>query len=101
MDFRQFAGSAVRTYGYPLVLSFVLRAMDTTGLAFVVLLFAFQFLTYVARVFPSPGRLRPRVLRPPGSRSAVCCRFLRPHLPSESLSESLSLTLLVFAAGAW
>ena len=42
--FRQFAGSDVRTYGYPLVLSFVLRAADITGLPFVVLLFAFQFL---------------------------------------------------------
>ena len=42
----KFEGSGFRTYGYPLVLSVVLRAAAWTGVSFVVLLFELQFLAY-------------------------------------------------------
>jgi hypothetical protein len=100
--FRQFAGSAVRTYGYPLVLSFVLRAADVTGLPFVVLLFAFQFLAYVAAAYFLRRALAP--VSPAAARIAFCGLLVNFYVliyASQSLSESLSLTLLVFAAGSW
>ena len=100
--FRPFAGSAVRTYGYPLVLSLVLRAADATGLPFVVLLFAFQFLAYVAAAFFLRRALAP--VSPTAARIAFCGLLVNFYVliyASQSLSESVSLTLLVFAAASW
>jgi hypothetical protein len=100
--FRPFTGSAVRTYGYPLVLSLVLRVADATGLSFVALLFAFQFLAYVVAAFFLRRALA--LESPAAARIAFCGLLVNFYVliyASQSLSESLSLTLLVFAAAAW
>jgi len=100
--FRQFTGAHVRTYGYPLVLSVVLRAADATSVSFVVLLFAFQFLAYFAAALFLRRMLVPA--SPAAARIAFCGLLVNYYVliyAPQSLSESFSITLLVFAAGAW
>ena len=100
--FRQFTGAHVRTYGYPLVLSVVLRAGDASSLPFLALLFAFQLLAFVGAAFFLRRMLAP--VSPAAARIAFCGLLVNWYVliyAPQSLSESLSLTLLVFAAGAW
>ena len=99
---RKFHGSDFRTYGYPFTVSLVFRAAAWTGVSFVLLLFELQFLAYCgAALF-----LR-RSLVPIGANAArivfggVLVNFYALIYTPESLTESISLTLLVFTAGWW
>jgi hypothetical protein len=99
---RKFHGSDFRTYGYPFTVSLVLQAAAWTGVSFVLLLFELQFIAWCgAALF-----LR-RALAPVGETAAriVFCALMVNYYAliytPESLTESLSLTLLVFAAGWW
>ncbi len=100
--FRKFHGSDFRTYGYPFVLSLVLRAAAATGISFVVLLFELQFLAYCGAAW-----LLRQALAPVSATAAriVFCALLVDYYAliytPESLTESLSLTLLLLAAAAW
>ena len=100
--FSKVEGSEMRTYGYPWVASLVLRIAGATGITFVVLLFAVQFAAYVAAAF----FLR-RALAPASAivaRIAFCGLLVNVFAviyTPESLTESLSLTLLVLTAALW
>ena len=99
---RKFHGSDFRTYGYPFVLSIVLRAAALAGVSFVLLLFELQFLAYCGAAF-----LLRRALAPVSARAAriTFCALLVDYYAliytPESLTESLSLTLLIVATAAW
>jgi hypothetical protein len=99
---RKFHGSDFRTYGYPFVLSLVLRGAALAGVSFVVLLFELQFLIYCGAIL-----LLRRAFAPVSATAAriVWCALLVDYYAliytPESLTESLSLTLLVLAAGCW
>ena len=99
---RVYYGSEFRTYGYPLLVSLVLRAADATGVSFVVLLFALQLLAYVAAAVFLRKALAPA--SPKTARIAFCGLLLNYYVliyTPASLTESLSLTLLVTAAAWW
>ncbi len=95
-------GSGMRPYAYPFLLSLVLRAADATGASFVALLFAMQLLAYVAAAFLLRRTLAPA--SPLAARIAFCGLlgnvFVLIYTP-ESLTESLSLSLLVLVAACW
>lgn len=98
----KFEGSDFRTYGYPFVLSLVLRASALTGMSFLLLLFELQLLAYCGAVL-----LLRRALAPVSATAArlTWCGLLVDYYAliytPESLTESVSLTLLVLAAGCW
>ena len=95
-------GSEMRTYGYPFLLSFVVRAANATGLSRVVLLFALQFVAYIAAALVLRRALAPT--SPTAARVAFCGLIVNGYVliyVPESLTESVSLTLLVLAAGCW
>jgi hypothetical protein len=100
--FSKYEGSGFRTYGYPLVLSFVLRVAAATGASFVVLLFGFQFLAYSGAALFLRHALAP--ISATAARIVFCGLLLNYYAliyTPESLTESLSLSLLVLAAGWW
>jgi 4-amino-4-deoxy-L-arabinose transferase-like glycosyltransferase len=100
--FRKFHGSDFRTYGYPFVLSIVLRAVALTGVSFVLLLFELQFIVYCGSAFLLRRALAP--VNATAARIAFCALLVNYYAliyTPESLTESLSLTLLVLAAAAW
>jgi len=100
--FSKVEGSEMRTYGYPWSASLVLRASAATAVPFVVLLFAAQFAGYAA----AAASLR-RALAPASTlaaRIAFCGLLVNVYVliyTPESLTESLSLTLLVLTAALW
>jgi hypothetical protein len=95
-------GSGMRPYAYPFLLSLVLRAARATGASFVALLFALQLLAYGAAVFLLRRMLEP--VSPLAARIAFCGLlgnfFVLIYTP-ETLTESVSLTLLVLVAACW
>jgi hypothetical protein len=100
--FRKFEGSDLRSYGYPFVLSVVVRAAAWTGLSFVALVFLLQFIAYGAAAFFVRAALAP--FSPLAARIAFCGMLVNYYVliyTPETLTESVSLTLLVFAAGFW
>jgi hypothetical protein len=100
--FRKFEGSDLRSYGYPFVLSVVVRAAAWTGLSFVALIFLLQFIAYGAAAFFVRAALAP--FSPLAARIAFCGMLVNYYVliyTPETLTESVSLTLLVFAAGLW
>ena len=100
--FSKFFFSELRTYGYPFFLSLVQRAAEAAGLPFQLLLFEVQLLLYVAAALFVRNAL---VDRHPGVARIVFCAVLVNYYcllyASDSLTESLSLTLLLTAAGCW
>jgi hypothetical protein len=100
--FYRFTGAEVRTYGYPFFLSFVVRGAAATGLPFQIAVFELQLLLYVGALF----FLRNALVRvwPLTGRIVFCgllANFYVLIYTPETLTESLSITLLVFAAGCW
>ena len=100
--FHPFQGSDLRTYGYPLFLSVVQRGANGSGVPFTVVLFAVQFALYAAACL----LLRAALIRmsPPAARIAFCATianaYVLIYLP-QSLTESLSATLVVTVAACW
>ena len=79
-----------------------MRAAAWTGVSFVVLLFALQFLAYCGAALFLRRALAPVSVT--ASRVVFCALLLDYYAliyAPESLTESLSLTLLVLAAGCW
>ena len=100
--FHRFSAADLRTYGYPLFLSIIHRGADALRLPFATVLFEVQLLLYVAACL-SFGNALFR-FSPPAARVTFCttlCNFyVLIYLP-ESLTESLSTTLLILAGACW
>jgi hypothetical protein len=95
-------GSEMRTYAYPYLLSLVQRAASASGLSFVALLFALQLLAYCVAALYMRGRLA--MASRAAARIAFCGLIVNWYVliyTPESLTESVSLTLLVLAAAFW
>ncbi len=100
--FSRVEGSEMRTYAYPFLLSLVVRAAAATGLSFVALLFALQLFAYGAAVLLLRRALAPA--SPEAARIAFCGLIVNWYVliyTPESLTESLSLTLLIVVAACW
>ena len=100
--FYRFSAAEFRTYGYPLFLSLVHRGTTALGLPFQVAVFELQLLLYLVAAFFARGVLV-RVW-PLAGRIAFCGLLANYYVliyTPETLTESLSITLLVFAAGCW
>ena len=99
---RDFHGSQMRTYGYAWLLSLVLRAAAAMGVSFVALLFAVQFLAYGAAALFFRHALAPA--HPLAARFAFCgfvANWYALIYTPESLTESVSLTLVLVVAACW
>jgi len=100
--FHPFQGSDLRTYGYPLFLSVVQRVANASAVPFAVVLFAAQLALYAGACL----LLRAALFRvfPRAARIAFCATiangYVLIYLP-ESLTESLSATLVVAVAVCW
>jgi hypothetical protein len=100
--FHRYIASDLRTYGYPLFLSVVHRGADALRLPFPVVLFEVQLLLYAGACL----WLRSALFRfsPHAARIVLCATlcnyYVLIYLP-ESLTESLSTTLLVLASACW
>ena len=84
------------------MLSLVLRAAAATGISFVVLLFELQFLAYCGAAWLLRQALA--LVSATAARIVFCALLVDYYAliyTPESLTESLSLTLLVLAAAAW
>jgi hypothetical protein len=100
--FHRFTGAHVRTYGYPFLLSLLIRATAALGWPFQVVLFEAQLFLYLAgclffrnalmRVAPLAARI--------AFYGMLADYYVLIYAP-ESLTESVSLTLLVVAGGCW
>lgn len=100
--FARFSASALRTYGYPVLLSFVYRAADLVGLGFRDLLFVVQLGLYVSACFFVRRRLS--AISPAAARIAFCGMLTNYYVviyTPEPLTETLSLILLLVSAGCW
>src|SRR5207245_11611463 len=98
----EWAGSNSRTYGYPFLMSLVLRATAWTGVSFAVLLFELQLLAYCAAVLFLRNVLAP--VAPTAARIAFCGMLVNYYVliyTPLSLTESVSVTLVVSAAAWW
>ncbi len=100
--FYRFTGAEVRTYGYPYFLSFVDRGATSVGIPFLLAVFELQLLLYLGAVF----FVRVALMRfwPLAGRIVFCGLLANYYVliyTPETLTESLSITLLVFAAGCW
>ncbi len=100
--FSKFQGSNFRTYGYPWVLSFLLRLSRRTGVDWGLLIFELQLLLHLA----SALFVRGAVLRLAPARAALvsAALALNPFVLSyapETLTESISISLTTFAIGLW
>jgi hypothetical protein len=100
--FYRFTAAEMRTYGYPFFLSFVQRAASALGLPLPVVVFELQLLLYLGATF----FLRAALMRvqPLAGRIVFCgilANFYVLIYTPETLTESVSITLLVFAAGCW
>jgi len=98
----RFTGAEMRTYGYPFFLSFVVRGAATVGAPFQVAVFELQLLIYLGAVYFLRGAL---VQVWPVAGRVVFCGLLANYYvliyTPETLTESLSMSLLVFTAGCW
>ena len=100
--FHRYVAAEMRTYGYPYFLSFVVRGAAASGLPFQVAVFELQLLLYLGAVFFLRGALI-RVW-PLAARIAFCGLLANYYVliyTPTTLTESVSLTLLVFIAGCW
>jgi hypothetical protein len=100
--FHRFTAAGVRTYGYPLILSLVHRATTTLGWSFTIVLFELQLFLYVAACLFFRNALS--LTSPLAARIAFCGLLLNYYVLiyiPESLTESVTLSLLVVAAGCW
>ena len=92
----------LRTYGYPFILSFVLRTATMLGLSFTVVLFELQLFFYLTACLFFRSTLSRT--SPLAARIAFCGLlvnyYVLIYIP-ESLTESVSLSLLVIAGGCW
>jgi hypothetical protein len=100
--FANFEWSEVRPYGYPLFLSVLLRAASALGVpvGWVVLEVQLSLYLLAASFFRRRVAERWPSLAPWAFAGIVLNPFALAYAP-ESLTESLSLTLFVFAAGCW
>ncbi len=100
--FHRYTAAEIRIYGYPFFLSLVVRGAAALGLPFQIAVFEVQLLLYLGAVFFLRGALI-RVW--PLAGRIVFCGLLANYYvliyAPETLTESLSITLLVFAAGCW
>ena len=100
--FRPFPGSEIRTYGYPLFLALFVRTARWTGTAVGWWLFEIQLALYLAAaLYFRAGMVR---IAPSAARivfAAVALNAIALSYTPESLTESLSLTLIIVVAGAW
>jgi MFS family permease len=100
--FSNYANSELRTYGYPWILSLFLRARVAWGLPFAASLFVFQLAAYIFAAWFVRWSLLPM-----GRRVAAFafCGLLSNYYvllyTSVSLTESLSLAMLLLVAGCW
>ena len=98
----RFTASDVRTYGYPFVLSFVHRGAVALQLPFDVALFGLQFPLYMMACLLFRNALFG--VSALSARVAFCGLLVNHHVlvyASQSLTESLSLTLLLIAGACW
>jgi hypothetical protein len=100
--FEQFSSEDLRSYGYPLVVGVVERAAAACRVPFPVALFELQLGGYVAACLFLRHALSAISL--PAARIAFCgtlVDFYALIYAPTSLTESLTLTLLVVTGGAW
>jgi hypothetical protein len=100
--FQWVTAADLRTYGYPLILSFVYRAANALGLSFTVVLFELQLAFYMAACLFFRNALS--LAAPLAARIAFCGLLVNYYVliyTPESLTESMSLSLLVVAGGCW
>jgi hypothetical protein len=100
--FHHFTGADLRTYGYPFMLSLLVRGTTAVGWPFQFVLFELQFAAYVAACLFFRSALSPIALA--AARFAFCGMLANYYVliyTPESLTESVSLTLLVVAGGCW
>ncbi len=100
--FSKFHNSDVRTYGYPAFLVVVQGLADASRLPFHLVLLEAQLLLYVGAAFLIRGQL---IQQYSTAARIVFCGLLANYYAmiyaSESLGESLSLTLTLIAAACW
>jgi hypothetical protein len=100
--FSKFAASEVRTYGYPFFLSLVYRIADVIRLPFQFVLFELQLLLYLVSAFLVRNTIVERY--PKAARIGFCgvvSNYYCLLYASDSLTESLSFTLLLAAVACW
>ena len=100
--FRPFPGSEIRTYGYPLFLALFERLARWSGTAVGLWLFEAQLALYLAAaLYFRAGMV---IIAPSAARivfAALALNAIALSYTPESLTESLSLTLIIVVAGAW
>jgi hypothetical protein len=100
--FTRFTASALRTYGYPIVLSFIYRAAAALGLPFLVVLFATQLTGYVGAALLFRRALRR--ISPFAAELAFCGLMVNYYAliyTPECLTESLSISVLLVVGAIW
>ena len=100
--FSKFSSSELRTYGYPFFLSLVYRLADVIRLPFQLVLFELQLFLYLVSAFLVRNTIVERY--PTAARIGFCgvvSNYYCLLYSSDSLTESLSLTLLLAAVGCW
>jgi len=100
--FHHYTAADIRIYGYPFFLSFVHRGAAGLGLSFLIVLFEVQLFLYLSACLFFRNALSR--LSVPAARIAFCGLLVNYYVliyAPESLTESLSLTLLVFVGGCW
>jgi hypothetical protein len=99
---QRFTAAHVRTYGYPFFLSLVYRGAGALRLPFEVALFGLQLLQYVGVCLLFRQALAR--LSPFAARVALCGLLANPYVliyAPQSLTESLSASLLVLVGAIW
>ena len=100
--FSKWQYSHSRTYGYPFLVSLVLRAAAWTGVSFDILLFSLQFLAFVAAAFLLRNALAPASAGAARiAFGAILVNYYVLIYTPESLTESISITLLLLVAAWW
>ena len=100
--FSKFYYSELRTYAYPLFLAVLLRVADLAHVSFGWLLFETQLAAYLLAAYAVRQRLA--ALCPDFAGAAFIAIAVNPFALSytpESLSESVSVSLMLFVAGCW
>ena len=98
--FYRYTAAEIRIYGYPFFLSFVVRGAAALGLPFQVAVFEVQLLLYLGAVFFLRGALM--WVWPLAGRVVFCGLLANYYVliyTPETLTESLSISLLVFVGG--
>ena len=100
--FAPFPAARLRTYGYPYLLSLVIRGAGTLGVPFPIAVFVLQIAFYVAACLFFRKALM-RVSAPAGRIAFVGMManyYVLIYTP-QTLTESVSISLLVLAGGCW